>query len=312
MSDTVCNLHIILCRACRTLYISMSIRGNCSLSTRRSSIPTFPCYNKKEKICLDLLIYITDPSPSNLVLLNLGALIGIKVNWWLNKSFIYLGSLDFLHYSEIIRSVHTNTFSTPHIMGGCTYWLPISWGMHLLTPYIMGDALIDSLYHGGMHLLTPYIMGDALIDSLYHGGMHLLTPYIMEGCTIDSLYHGGCTYWLPISWGMHLLTPYIMEECTYWLPISWRDALIDSLYHGGACLVSLYYGGYGGALLDSLYCRKTSNLGTVVFHCHSAQKQLWMVTAFLLTSTLHIPTHHHAMRAWNNYDHLVFIKTKLA
>ncbi len=36
--------------------------------------------------------------------------------------------------------------------------------------------------------------------------------------------------------------------------------------------------------------------GTVVFHCHSPQKQLLMVTAFLLTSTHHIPIHHHAMK----------------
>ncbi len=51
---------------------------------------------------------------------------------------------------------------------------------------------------------------------------------------------------------------------------------------------------------------------TVVFHCHSAQKQLWMVTAFLLTSTHHIQTHHHAMRAWNNDNHLVFFQIKSA
>ncbi len=37
--------------------------------------------------------------------------------------------------------------------------------------------------------------------------------------------------------------------------------------------------------------------GTVVFHCYSTQKQLRMVTAFLLRSTHHIPTHHHVMRA---------------
>ncbi len=36
-----------------------------------------------------------------------------------------------------------------------------------------------------------------------------------------------------------------------------------------------------------------------------------MVTALLLTSTHHIPTHHHAMRAWND-DHLILSKTKLA
>ncbi len=51
---------------------------------------------------------------------------------------------------------------------------------------------------------------------------------------------------------------------------------------------------------------------TVVFHCHSSQEQLWMATAFLLKGTHHIPTHHHAMRAWDNDDHLVFFQNKIS
>ncbi len=61
-----------------------------------------------------------------------------------------------------------------------------------------------------------------------------------------------------------------------------------------------------------LQCEQYFVPGTVVFLCHFAQKELSMVTAFLLTSTHHIPNNHYAMRAWNNDDHLIFFKTKLA